>query len=316
MFGGIFMRHYAVIDLGGTLVKYALADQTGALQQHGKAPSSCTSTQELVDLLEKVVRQFDTPLQGVAISMPGRIETHTGVAHTGGSFSFLHDTPIAPLLQQRLGIPVTIANDGKCAARAELWQGTMHDVDSGVVIVLGTGTGGGLILNHQVYMGHTLGAGEFSFLGVDFAKLPKGISITRDDLSAVWANYMSATGLLRMYRQRRHLSDLVPLDGFAFFRAYDAGEPEAKATLEEFGRFAAAGIYTIQAVLDLQRIAIGGGISARPEIVQTISQAVDHQYASIPFTAFGKPEIVHCRFGNDANLIGALAFHLAETSPR
>lgn len=308
------MGYYVVIDLGGTFVKYALADQTGALQQHGKTPSSCTSTEALIDLLEKVVRQFDAPFQGVAISMPGRIETRTGVAHTGGTFSFLHDAPIASLLQQRLGVPVTVANDGKCAANAELWRGTMQEVDSGVVIVLGTGTGGGLILNHQVYMGHTLGAGEFSFLGVDFARLPKGISVTRDDMSAVWANYMSATGLLRIYRNHKRLSADAPLDGFAFFRAYDAGEPEARTALEEFGRFAAAGIYTIQAVLDAQRIAIGGGISARPEIVQAISQAVDRQYASISFTAFGKPEIVHCRFGNDANLIGALAFHLAETS--
>ena len=100
------------------------------------------------------------------------------------------------------------------------------------------------------------------------------------------------------------------------FVGYDAGEPEARAALEEFGRYAAAGIYTIQSVLDSQRIAIGGGISARPEIVQEIARAVDRQYAAISFTAFGKPEIVRCQFGNDANLIGALAFHLAAAAPQ
>ncbi len=310
------MQHYVVIDLGGTLVKYALADETGNLTQQGKTPSTCSNAEELLDLLERVARQFTVPYQGVAISMPGRIETRTGVAHTGGTFSFLHHTPIAPLLQQRLGVPVTIANDGKCAANAELWQGSMRDVENGVVIVLGTGTGGGLILNHQVYMGHTLGAGEFSFLAVDYQLLPKGIADSRDDLTPVWAHYMSAKGLLRIYRVHKHLAPDTPLDGFSFFRAYDAGEPEARAALEEFGRYAAAGIYTIQSVLDSQRIAIGGGISARPEIVQEIARAVDRQYAAISFTAFGKPEIVRCQFGNDANLIGALAFHLAAAAPQ
>lgn len=79
---------------------------------------------------------------------------------------------------------------------------------------------------------------------------------------------------------------------------------------EEFGRYTAAGIYGIQAVLDLERFAIGGGISARPEVTEKIRQCVDRQFERIPFTPFGKPEIVTCRYGNDANLIGALSFHL------
>lgn len=83
------MQHYVVIDLGGTLVKYALADETGNLTQQGKTPSTCSNAEELLDLLERVARQFTVPYQGVAISMPGRIETRTGVAHTGGTFSFI-----------------------------------------------------------------------------------------------------------------------------------------------------------------------------------------------------------------------------------
>lgn len=75
----------------------------------------------------------------------------------------------------------------------------------------------------------------------------------------------------------------------------------------------AAGIYGVQSVLDLGRFAIGGGISARPEVTDIIRTKLDAIYAAVPFTAFGKPEIVRCRYGNDANLIGALRFLLSST---
>ena len=100
------------------------------------------------------------------------------------------------------------------------------------------------------------------------------------------------------------------LDGLKFFAAYDAGEPEAAEALAAFGEMTAAGIYAIQSMLDLERYAIGGGISARPEVTDIIRAKLDTIYESIHFTAFGKPEIVRCRYGNDANLIGALRFLL------
>ncbi len=87
-------------------------------------------------------------------------------------------------------------------------------------------------------------------------------------------------------------------------------EQEAAEALAAFGEMTAAGIYAIQSVLDLERYAIGGGISARPEVTDIIRAKLDGIYGAIAFTAFGKPEIVRCRYGNDANLIGALRFAL------
>ena len=124
-----------------------------------------------------------------------------------------------------------------------------------------------------------------------------------------WSVHASATGLLLAYARRKNIP-MEGLDGLQFFAAYDAGEPEAAAALAEFGEMTAAGIYAVQSVLDLERYAIGGGISARPEVTDIIRTKLDAIYESIHFTAFGKPEIVRCRYGNDANLIGALRFLL------
>jgi predicted NBD/HSP70 family sugar kinase len=84
----------------------------------------------------------------------------------------------------------------------------------------------------------------------------------------------------------------------------------AKAVIDEFAFQMSIGIYGIQSVLDLPRYAIGGGISARPETTTVVRDAVDKLFDEQMLCPFGKPEIVTCSFGNEANLIGALAFHL------
>ena len=94
------------------------------------------------------------------------------------------------------------------------------------------------------------------------------------------------------------------------FDAYEAGDEDAKAVLDDYAMWAATGIVNIQSVLDLPRYAIGGGISARPEATSLIADAVDKVYSIHQHLPFSKPEIVTCKYGNEANLIGALAFHL------
>ena len=96
------------------------------------------------------------------------------------------------------------------------------------------------------------------------------------------------------------------------FDAYEAGDPDAKAIMDDYAIWASSGIITLQAVLDLQRYAIGGGISARPETTTLVRDAVDKLFEIHPYLPFSKPEIVTCKYGNEANLIGALAFHLEQ----
>lgn len=306
------MRQYLVLDLGGTFIKYALMGADGTFLKQGKRESPLGSMEALLDAIEPIGREFEGQYEGVAVSMPGRIDTKNGIAHTGGAFRFIKDAPVGKYFEERLHAPVTVANDAKCAASAEAWSGALSDVGNGAVLVLGTGIGGGIVLNKKVWMGNTFGAGELSMFSADLRKLSEGIpDISDSNQEAVWTSYTSTTGLLRLYAKRKGLPERGHgLDGFAFFKAYDAGETEAVEAFEEFGRYTAAGIHAVQAVLDLQRFAIGGGISARPEVTEKIRQCVDRQFELVPFTPFGKPEIVPCRYGNDANLIGALSFHL------
>jgi predicted NBD/HSP70 family sugar kinase len=304
------MKQYLVLDIGGTFVKYAVMTEDGQFVTQGKVPVSHKSEEEMFAALEAVRAEVaGHDYVGVAISMPGRIDTTAGIAHTGGAFSWIHDYPAAERYGAVFGKPATIANDGKCAAYAESWQGALADAESGAAIVLGTGVGGGIVLNGKVWMGYTGGAGELSGLLVDFNAM--GLPFPQS-MSALWANRISAASITKAYAERKGLESA---DGIMLFDAYEAGDEDAKAVLEEFGFQAAAGIMSLQATLDLQRYAIGGGISARPETTEIIRKAFDDLYDPLAaFLPYGKPEIVTCKFGNEANLIGALAFHLERCS--
>lgn len=157
------MQQYLVLDIGGTFVKYAVMTRDGQFVCQGKVPAVCDGQEAMLASLEQVREAVEgNDYEGVAISMPGRIDTARGIAHTGGAFGWVHDYPAAERYGAVFGKPATIANDGKCAAYAESWLGALSDVDSGAAIVLGTGIGGGIVLNGKVWMGAKGGAGELS----------------------------------------------------------------------------------------------------------------------------------------------------------
>lgn len=303
------MKQYLTFDLGGTFIKYALMNEKAEILEQGKVPAATDSLEGLLNAMKAVGDRFSGQFEGTAVSMPGRLDTANGIAFTGGSYRFIRDIPMGKLLEGSLGVPATIGNDGKCAANAEAWNGALSDVDNGCVIVLGTGTGGGIMLNRKIWMGTTGGGGELSHLVSDMS----GFSVAGSDLAkiipSIWAGHASATGLIMKYAVQKG-QDPAEIDGIKLFEAYDAGDEDAKAALEEFGRITAAGIYSIQSVLDLQKYAIGGGISARKEVTDIIREKVDEVFNQFPGRPFMIPEIVTCRYRNDANLIGALRFHL------
>lgn len=298
-------KQYLVLDIGGTFIKYAIMDEDANFVEQGKVPANTMSEEATLKSLADVrdaVADYD--YEGVAISMPGRIDTAKGWAYTGGAFTWLHDYPAAEKYGAVFGKPCTIANDGKCAAIAESWSGALADVDSGAVLVLGTGVGGGIVLNRKVWMGVSGGAGELSWLVCDFPAIHEGHAG-----SAIWAGKIAAGAIVPKFGLARGLANA---DGVMLFDAYEAGDPDAKAIMDDYAVWASSGIITLQAVLDLPRYAVGGGISARPETTTLIRDAVDKLFEMHPYLPFSKPEIVTCKYGNEANLIGALAFHLEQ----
>lgn len=300
-------KQYLVLDIGGTFIKYAIMDDAANFIEQGKVPAVTTSEEEMLASLGALAQKMSGhDYEAVAISMPGRIGTEEGIAYTGGSFQWVVNYPAAERYGAVFGKPCSIANDGKCAALAESWQGALADVDSGAVIVLGTGIGGGIVINNRVWMGATGGAGELSAFPCNFDGFRETIDFSHG-LTNIWAGRVSAGSIVGQYGYRKALGQV---DGVRLFDDYEAGDAVAKEVIDEFAFQMAVGIFGLQSVLDLPRYAIGGGISARPATTEVVRDAVDALFDNQMLTPFGKPEIVTCRFGNEANLIGALGFYL------
>ena len=180
-----------------------------------------------------------------------------------------------------------------------------------VVLVLGTGIGGGIILNGKVLMGAHAAAGEVSGLVSDISKMAdddfKLTSVERYSEAPLWAGMASASGLILEYARQKHLPTGSPMPtGEEIFAAYNAGEPEAQKALKIFARRVAVGILSLQHVLDVEKVAIGGGISAAEALLPAIQAELDWLFERCTVMPAVKPELVRCRYGNDANLIGAL----------
>ena len=307
------MRHYLVLDIGGTFIKSALMDETGAFLERVKVPSDTASLNSMLQSIASLEPQFHECYDGVAVSMPGRIDTAKGIAHTAGAFNFIHDEPFQADLEAVFHKPVTIANDANCATGAELWTGALSNVDSGVVLVFGTGIGCGIVLDHKVYMGSSNASGEVTWMFTDSSRAFEDMDYYKVGIPHMWASCASSSALAGMYARSKGISE-ESTNCIDLFNDSEQGDQSADKILDEFYRNVTAGLFNIQAVLDVPRFALGGGISARPAFVDGVRRAVNELWGRMPFIPFSKPEIVTCKYGNDANLIGALHLHLEQSS--
>lgn len=297
------MNHYLGIDVGGSAIKYALMDEDANLLEKGEVETPHDSLENFIETIGKIYDQYKTQIKGIAMSAPGRIDAKTGYMFTGGAIRTIHEIPMGELLMKRCDTKVTIDNDGKCAALAELWKGSLKDVLHGVVLTIGTGIGGGLIVDGKLLRGHHFAAGELS-------GLPTTIDPKLDSLN-FWASINSTKNLTKPFALGRGY-DPKQTTGKDFFTAIDHGDEDAHAILDQFAQTFAYGLFSIQTVLDTQRVAIGGGISAQAILIDTIRQKVDELFERMPYIPQKKMEIVRCAFGNDSNLMGALYHHLYE----
>lgn len=158
---------YLGIDIGGTNIKSGLVDKSGQItnQYKLKTPQNLPDLKlAIIDIVNQAQALVGDQLKGVGFSSPGRVVSETGVVHVGGAIPFIDGLNFKHFIKENFGLPAAAINDGKAAAQAELWQGHLTDVENGLVLLLGTGVGGGIVLNGQLHQGSHFQAGELSYM--------------------------------------------------------------------------------------------------------------------------------------------------------
>lgn len=286
---------YFVYDIGGTFIKFALMENNGNIKMKDKFPTTAKSAEELVAQMVEKFLPYKQAIKGIAVSCPGVVDSEKGVIYQGGSLLFMHEKNLAEMLARECHVPVVLQNDAKSAALAELWLGVAKDVHSAAILTLGSGVGGGIIMDGKLQSGYHLMAGEVSYMESDF------------DTEKLRGEFFGRTGssveLIKRIATKKNLMDKK--DGEQVFALIAHGDEEANAIFNDYMYGLAIQILNIQYLIDPEIIAIGGGISAQPIVVERLNEAVAQIKAANPFHA-AKPNIVTCRFQNDANLYGAL----------
>ena len=288
-----------VIDVGGTFIKYACMNENSEILSRGKVPTPLDSREKFINTIVDIYNSMENA-EGIAISLPGIIDVENGRCITSGALKYNDDFAIVEAIKEKCSVNVTIENDAKCAAIAEIKLGSLKDVNDGFVMVFGTGIGSAFIKNKKIHRGHHFSAGEISFIITK-----QNGNIVEND---IFGSQFSAIGLCNMYAKAKNIP-IDEVDGVKIFKAVNDRDKVAIKCLDKLTRRIAVQISNLQMILDPERFAIGGGISAQSIFIEYIRKNLDKIYVKSEFK-LPRAEVVACKFLNDANLIGALQCYL------
>lgn len=282
------------IDIGGTDIKYGVVTPENDVISTGKTPTPYETPEHLVNLLVQLVLQCPEQVDGIAVSLPGSPYGNEGIVRRGGALKYLRGFPLGEALHKASGLPATLENDGRCAALGEYCAGALQNAHCGVMLVIGTSLGGGILLDGDILDGFQSFAGRFSHLLVEDSA---GNLVRVGEL-------IGKEGLRRAVVSACGLSKDTPLTGFEIFERINSGDSAAQKGLDDFCRPIALLISNLQIILDPDQIVLGGGISAQPTLLESVQRQLNQISA---WSSVSRPvsHVELSKLGNRANLVGA-----------
>lgn len=306
-------------DLGGTHLRVATVDRNGNIYNRQMQPTpQVEKPNEIVRALTDAVHEAErkTAAQGgvvsaVSVVVPGTVNVTEGVVVKAPNVPCLDGFRLSAALESELEWPVFLENDANAAAIGEMWHGAAQGCRTLICVTLGTGVGGGIILDGKLWRGADGSAGEIGHMGVDpFAGVPCTCG-SRGCLEV----YASATAIVRMTREARPRypgSILHHAEDLTSEKIYQAGRKGDELAIEVFRRmgvYLGIGLASLVNVLNPEMVVIGGGLSNGWELFEK------HMHQQVIERAFPIParrvKIVRAQCGDDAGLLGAAQLSFA-----
>lgn len=311
---------YVGVDLGGTSIKVGLCNASGDLLQTYEGPTEAAGgTDTVLNNIAACVRELVSPesaewesVAGVGIGIAGFLNIPEGIIDFSANLPF-RDVPVKRIMEEKLGKPVKINNDANVAALGEAWGGAGRGVSNVVCYTLGTGVGGGIILNDRLIEGFKGMAGELGHMSVvpDLEAIQCGCG-NMGCLETV----SSATGIIRMGRdavQRGDKTSLALLDHEVnaakdVIDAAKNGDEVAQRIVSRAAFYLGKSLAAVAVVVNPQRFILGGGVSKAGEFL--FEQVREAFRKLTPTNAQEGVEIVAAELGNNAGVVGAAGLFL------
>jgi len=305
-------RFVLAFDLGGTHLRAAMVDEDGAIHSSVKHKTPVTTTaNDVVNALVAAARESESrlpqgqPIKAVSVAVPGSVNAASGVVVQAPNVSSLNGFQLVAALTSELGLAATVENDANAAAVGEMWRGAARGYRSIVCVTLGTGVGGGIILDGKLWRGVNNSAGEIGHTCVD----PFSDVACTCGSRGCLERFASATGIVRMARetQTRFLNSVwQSADQFTAADVYQAGvqgDALALEVMQRVGFYLGVALANLVNLLNPEMIVIAGGVA------NGWSLFADEMRRQVAERAFPIPaaqvKIVRAECGDDAGLLGA-----------
>ena len=312
------MRHALAVDLGGTELRAAMVDESGAVlgftgcaTDSGGGPAAVMA--QMVDLSRELEREVgDRAPVGLGIAAPGPLDATAGIAIAPPTLRGWHDVPLAAEMQARLHLPVRIENDANAAALGEWRFGAGRGTEHMVFVTVSTGIGGGVIAGGRLLHGHRGLAGEIGHMTID-ADATEGLF---GGAPGAWEALASGTALGRDATRGasgpdgaglRALAGPGPVTARHVVEAARIGDPLACALLDREARLLGIGFANLLHLYSPERIIMGGGVAAGFDLMRNIMERTIRERALAPYRTV---PVVVAALGTHAGLIGAASLVL------
>ena len=308
--------YYLGIDIGGMSIKCGLVSVEGEILYSQAIQTENHPQEEQIKRIARLI--FDvlaknnltkSQIKGVGIGCPGAIIAGQGIVKTSANLKWT-DFPLKDLLSKEIGIPVRVANDADSATLGEAIFGVAKNKSNVILLTLGTGIGGGIVINKKLYEGHAGTAGELGHIVMVKNGLPCGCG-----RNGCYEQYASATALIRQTKEAM-LEDktskmweyangnIENVNGVTAFACAKQGDKLAQKVVDTYIEYIAEGILDYCNIFRPEMIILGGGISKEGEYltdkIKDYLEKYNYGYKGTP-----KAEIVTAKLKNGAGIVGA-----------
>lgn len=280
-------------DIGGTFIKYALCDESFSLSQSTKIPTDAAALggKGIIEKVIEIIKSIDG-LDRVAVSTAGQVDSNTGtVVYATDNIPGYTGTKIKEMIESETGVLTYVENDVNAAALGEAYFGKAKGYNDFICLTYGTGIGGAVWLDGDLYKGSFCSAGEMGHIithadGADCTCGGKGC----------YECYASARALVDSVNR---ISD-VPLDGIKIFEKENFEKPEIRAEVDKWINEIVTGLISIVYTFNPSLIVLGGGIMNEDYIVNSVNEIIQSKL----MPSFRNVRIVNSDLGNSAGMLG------------
>jgi glucokinase len=301
------------VDLGGTNLRAAILSPTGDILERRKEATRAAEgwSSVVARLIDNIKHQRDIASQkglevcAVGVGAPGVIQGDKGIVVKSPNFPDWNNLPLRDHLEKALDIPVYLENDANAAALGEQWRGAGQGIQSMILLTLGTGVGGGIILDNKVWHGADGMAGEIGHMTL----IPTGRPCTCGNTGCL-EMYASARGIVQSYREAlgKSADALKQITSEQVYEAARTGNEIAVRVMNDMGRMLGIGIAGLINIFNMERVVIGGGVKdAWALFIDATREEVMKRAFEIPAR---RAEILPSFLGDDAGMVGAAAVAL------